>query len=155
MLIKFYMAQLIKPDSVHTEVPLNIVTTLNLNKIGDIQMTEQIDMTPPPPPPVDEVTSDDRLWSALAYVFSPLVSIILLLMEDKKARPFVRYHAYQSLVLGIAVWILVVILSFIPVIGCITPFLWILMLYFAYKAYQGEYFTVPVITEFVKKQGWV
>jgi hypothetical protein len=32
----------------------------------------------------NEVTSDDRLMAALAYVFSPLVPIIFLLMEDKK-----------------------------------------------------------------------
>lgn len=118
-------------------------------------MTEQADLTPPPEVPGDEVTSDDRLWSALGYVFSPLIPIILLLMEDKKKRPFVRYHAYQSLALGIAVWILVVLLSFIPVIGCITPLIWVLMLYFAYKAFQGETFSVPFITDFIKNQGWV
>ena len=118
-------------------------------------MTEQADLTPPTETPVDEVTSDDRLWSALAYVFSPLIPIILLLMEEKKKRPFVRFHAYQSLALGVAVWVLVVILSSIRVIGCITPLIWILMLYFAYKAYQGETFTIPFITDFIKKQGWV
>jgi uncharacterized membrane protein len=118
-------------------------------------MTEQADLPPVPETTGDEVTSDDRLWSALAYVFSPLISILLLLMEEKKKRPFVRYHAYQSLALGIAVWVLVVILSFIPVIGCITPLIWILMLYFAYKAYQGATFTIPFITDFIKKQGWV
>jgi len=118
-------------------------------------MTEQTDLPPVPETPDDEMTSDDRLWSALAYVFSPLIPILLLLMEEKKKRPFVRYHAYQSLALGIAVWVLVVILSFIPVIGCITPLIWLLMLYFAYKAYQGETFTVPVITDVIKKQGWV
>jgi uncharacterized protein len=121
------------------------------------EMPEPPAMTEPPasmPPPSGDVTSDDKLWSALAYVFAPLVSIILLLMEDKKNRPFVRYHAYQSLVLGIAMIVVVVILSLIPVIGCITPFLWILMLYFAYKAYQGEYLRVPFVTDFMKKQGW-
>ncbi len=118
-------------------------------------MTEQADLPPVPETTGNDVTSDDRLWSALAYVFSPLIPILLLLMEEKKKRPFVRYHAYQSLALGIAVWVLVVILSFIPVIGCITPLIWILMLYFAYKAYQGETFSIPFITEFIKKQGWV
>ena len=123
-------------------------------------MTEESDVTPevPPevaPPPSGEVTSDDRLWSALAYVFSPLVSIILLLMEDKKNRPFVRYHAYQSMVLGIALIIVIVILQIIPLVGCIMPLLWLVMLYFAYKAYQGEYLRVPVVSDFIKNQGWV
>ena len=35
------------------------------------------------------VTSDDKLWAALAYVLTPLIPIIILLMEDKKNRPFI------------------------------------------------------------------
>ena len=95
-----------------------------------------------------EITSDDKLWSALAYVFAPLVSIILLLMEDKKSRPFVKFHAVQSLILGIIYMIL------LPLFGC-GLILWLVMLYFAYKAYQGEMVQVPVITDFIKNQGWV
>ena len=48
-----------------------------------------------------DVSSDDKLWAALAYVFSPLVPIVLMLMEDKKNRPFIRSHNAQALVLGI------------------------------------------------------
>ena len=119
-------------------------------------MTEQTDVPPEvPAAPSGDVTSDDRLWSALAYVFSPLVPIILLLMEDKKNRSFIRYHAYQSLVLGIALWILVAILGIIPIIRCVAWLPWFVMLYFAYKAYLGEYTTAPFVTAFNKKQGWV
>jgi uncharacterized membrane protein len=122
------------------------------------EMPEPPAMSEPPasmPPSSGDVTSDDKLWSALAYVFSPLVPIILLLMEDKKNRPFVRYHAYQSLVLGIALWILVMILGIIPLIQCVAWLPWLVMLYFAYKAYLGEYMTAPFVTDFIKKQGWV
>ena len=35
-----------------------------------------------------DVTSDDKLWAALAYVFTPIVPIIILVMADKKDRPF-------------------------------------------------------------------
>jgi uncharacterized membrane protein len=94
-----------------------------------------------------EITSDDKLWSALAYVFAPLVSIILLLMEDKKSRPFVKFHAVQSLILGIIYMVL------LPLFGC-GAIVWLIMLYFAYKAYQGEMVQVPVITDFIKNQGW-
>ena len=48
-----------------------------------------------------EITSDDKLWAALTYVFSPLVPIIIMLMESKKNRPFIRAHNAQALVLGI------------------------------------------------------
>ena len=94
-------------------------------------------------------SSDDKLWAALSYVFSPLVPIILLLMEDKKRIPYLKFHAVQSLVVGIA----------LIIIGTITcgfgTILWLVMLYWAYKAYQGEMFNIPAVTDFIKGQGWV
>lgn len=102
--------------------------------------------------PSPDVTSDDRLFAALAYVFSPLVPIILLLMEDKKNRPFIRAHNAQALAIGIIMIIVVPIVAAIT-FGC-GSILWFLMLYWAYKAYKGEYITIPVITDFVKNQGW-
>lgn len=99
------------------------------------------------------ITDDDKLWAALAYVFTPLVGIIALLMEDKKARPFIKFHAVQSIAVGVA---LVVILPIIATItfGC-GAVLGFITLYWAYKAYQGEYVEIPVITNFIKSQGWV
>ena len=44
----------------------------------------------------NEISSDDRLMAALAYVFSPLVPIIFLLMEDKKNRPFIKAHVGRA-----------------------------------------------------------
>lgn len=99
-----------------------------------------------------DVTSDDRLWAALAYVFSPLVPVILLVMEDKKNRPFIKSHNAQALVLGIVLIILT------PIIATITfglgSLLWLVMLWFAYQAYQGKSVNIPVISDFVRKQGW-
>ncbi len=93
-----------------------------------------------------EITSDDKLWAALAYVFSPLVPIILMLMEDKKSRPFIKAHNAQALILGI---ITILTSGF-----CVGLLVWVYQLYLAYKAYQGEYVNVPVISDFVKNQGW-
>ncbi len=98
------------------------------------------------------VTSDDKLWAALAYVFSPLVPIIIMLLEDKKDRPFIRAHNVQALIIGIVMWFIVPIIAVIT-LGC-GSLLWLLMLYWAYKAYQGELINIPVITDFVKNQGW-
>lgn len=101
-----------------------------------------------------QVTSDDKLWAALAYVFTPLVPIILLLMEDKKNRPFIRAHNGQALAWGVVFYILVSILSAFLIGLCLWPIGFLLQLYWAYKAYQGEYVNIPVITNFVKGQGW-
>lgn len=93
-----------------------------------------------------EVTSDDKLWALLAYIFSPLVPILLMLMEDKKNRPFIKAHNAQALILGI---IAIVTSSF-----CIGIFVWLYAIYLGFQAYQGKLVTVPVITDFVKGQGW-
>jgi uncharacterized protein len=101
-----------------------------------------------------EVTSEDKLWAALAYVFSPLVPIIILLLEDKKNRPFIRAHNMQALVWGVAFYIIVTITSTFLIGLCIWPLGFIAQLYWAYKAYQGEMVEIPVISNLVRNQGW-
>jgi uncharacterized membrane protein len=102
--------------------------------------------------PSYEVTSDDKLWAALGYVFSPLVPIILLFLEDKKNRPFIKAHTMQALILGV---VMVVVTPILATVTCgVGTILWILMLYLAYKAYQGQVFDLPVISNFVRQQGW-
>ena len=93
-----------------------------------------------------EITSDDKLWALLAYIFSPLVPIILMLMEDKKNRPFLKAHNAQALILGI---IAVITSSF-----CVGILVWFYMIYLGFQAYQGKTVEVPVITNFCKNQGW-
>ena len=102
---------------------------------------------------VSDVSSDDKLWAALSYVFSPIVPIIMLLMEEKKARPYIKYHAVQSLVIGIVLAILVPIIAAFT-LGC-GAILWFVMFWWAYKAYQGEKFEIPVVTNLIKNQGWI
>ena len=106
--------------------------------------------------PMMEVTSDDKLWAALSYVSAPIVGIIVLLMEYKKARPFIKFHAVQSIAVSIAVWILVAIVATVTlgIGGICAPFVWLVFLYWAYKAYQGEMVNIPVVTNFIKNQGW-
>jgi uncharacterized membrane protein len=103
-----------------------------------------------------DVTSDDKLWAALSYVFAPIVGIIVLLMEDKKARPFIKFHGVQSIVASVAVWIVVAIITTVTlgIGGICAPLVWVVFLYWAYKAYQGEMVNIPVVTNFVKNQGW-
>jgi len=109
---------------------------------------------PTPQSPIG-VTSDDRLWALLSYLLTPLIPIIILLMEDKKSRPFIKAHFMQALVLGVVLFILGTILAFIPFINCVVPIAWLgVVIYYAIKANKGEYIEIPVITNFVKNQGW-
>jgi uncharacterized membrane protein len=82
----------------------------------------------------------------LSYIFVPLIGIVVLLMEDKKNRPFLKYNAIVSIILGV----LTIVLSGI----CIGPIFWIYSIFLGVKAYKGEWVEVPVITDFVKNQGW-
>ena len=101
--------------------------------------------------PVDagEVTSDDKLWALLSWLFWPL-AIVSLLMEDKKNRPFVKYNAVSSLAFSV-VWYVLGTLT----VGCIFVIGLVYAIYIALQAYKGEWVTVPVITDFIKNQGWV
>jgi len=93
------------------------------------------------------ITDDDKLWAALGY-FLPLLAIVALVMEDKKNRPYIKFNAIQSLVAS-------VVLSILSTVTCgFGAVLFLVMLYWAYQAYQGQNVTIPVITDFIKNQGW-
>ena len=104
-------------------------------------------------PEMSSISSDDKLWAALSYVFSPLIPIILLLMEDKKKQPYIKFHAVQSLAVGIVFIIVVPILAALT-LGC-GAIIWFIMFYWAYKAYQGEWLTIPLVTDFCRGQNWL
>jgi uncharacterized membrane protein len=104
---------------------------------------------------MNDITSDDKLWAALSWAI-PIIAIIVLFMEDKKNRPFVKYHAVNSLAFSVAFFVIISILSVVTfgIGGCLSV-IWFIAFYWAYQAYQGQWVTVPVISDFVKKQGWV
>lgn len=114
-------------------------------------------------PPAGDITDNDKLMAALSYPI-PIVAIIILLAEDMKARPFQRYHAVQAIGANVALWIIVTVLSCIlglltaiigGVCGLLPLFLWLVTLYWAYEAYQGKYFEIQWLTQFLKKQNWL
>ena len=62
-------------------------------------------------------THEDRLWAALDYLFTPIVPVIVLLVADKRQRPFLRSHNGQALAIGV-IQIGLLVLSFL--VGCLT-----------------------------------
>ncbi|MGE5376196.1 MAG: DUF4870 domain-containing protein [Bacteroidota bacterium] len=104
--------------------------------------------------PVMDVTSDDKLWTLLAYVLTPIVPVIILLMEDKKNRPFIRAHNAQALVVGVINIILSVVLGWTVVLACVPLIIWFVCIYWGIQAYGGKLVNIPVVTNFVKNQGW-
>jgi uncharacterized membrane protein len=95
-----------------------------------------------------DITSDDKLWALLSYLF-PIIAVVLLFMEDKKNRPFIKFHAVQA----IAVTVALTIISAVT-LGC-GGILFLVMIWWGIEAYQGKMVEIPFITNFIKNQGWV
>ncbi|HCI79641.1 MAG TPA: hypothetical protein DHW02_08120 [Ktedonobacter sp.] len=101
-----------------------------------------------------------NILALLTYLFSPISAIIILVLE--KRNRFVRFHALQSLFLGIALVVLSIILGIlvgIPILGWLflvvrwlvdigTFILWIYMMI---QAFQGKMYKLPYIGEQAEK----
>jgi uncharacterized membrane protein len=99
--------------------------------------------------PSGDVTSDDKLWALLSWLFWP-VALVMLLMDEKKQRPFIKYNAVQSLAYAVPWYVIGTI-----TVGCVLVAGAVYAIILGVKAYKGEWVTVPVITDFCKKQGWI
>ena len=118
-------------------------------------------------PPAGDITENDRLMALLAYIIGVIVPIIVLVSEENKNRPFQRYHAIQSLGLWVASLIYSVLACIVYFVlstitlGILGVCLWVIFLLplvpvilYGIKAYQGEWVVIPVVTDFIKGQGW-
>jgi uncharacterized membrane protein len=98
---------------------------------------------------------DENVAALLTYVFGLVTGIIFLVIE--KESKFVRFHAFQSILISAAFIILNMILGFIPIIGwlislLLSPVGFILWLILLYQAFQGKWFKLPVIGDFAEEQ---
>ncbi|GGA72543.1 DUF4870 domain-containing protein [Ornithinibacillus halotolerans] len=98
---------------------------------------------------------DENLAGLLTYLVGFITGIIFLLIE--KDSRFVRFHALQSIFVSVGLFVLNIILSFIPIIGwgislLIAPFAFVLWIFLMIQAYQGKWFKLPVIGDMVEKQ---
>ena len=100
-------------------------------------------------PMTSDLTSDDRLWALLGWLFWP-VAVVMLLMDDKKVRPFIKYNAVLSLAFAVPLYVLGTI-----TVGCLFILGAIYAIVLGIQSYQGKWVTVPLLTDFIKKQGWV
>jgi len=133
-----------------------------------------------PPPEVisdtSEVSGDDKLLAALAWftmvVFQlPILSIVLLLIEPNRNRPFQRYHAVTSIafwcvallyeiVAGLAVGMLTLVtlgmFAFCMICLWVIFFLpHIVALVYAFYALTGRTPEIPVISRLAREQKWI
>lgn len=110
----------------------------------------------------------ENVAGGLSYVFGWLTGIIFLLIDK---RPFVRFHAAQSIVVFGALHIIQIVFGYVfgfgflfgggasmgtwaiaglisSIIGLACLVLWVVLMV---KAFQGQKFRVPVAAEFADK----
>ena len=90
--------------------------------------------------------------AALSYVLGPVTGIVFYVLEKD---PFVRFHAMQSIVVFVILFVLqwvlgltLILLPLVPLISILSFVLWLLLIY---KAWQGEEWEVPVLGKYAKK----
>lgn len=95
-----------------------------------------------------------NMAGALCYVpFIGWVAAIVLLLVEKN--PSVKWHAVQSLLSGVAVWVLAFVLGATVVLAVLVPLIWVaglvVQLFLAVKAYQGTVVKLPLLGKWTDK----
>lgn len=93
---------------------------------------------------------DNNVLAAISYVVPPITGIIVYLTN--KEDDFVRFHAVQSVLFGLAAFIAFIVanmlisvligLLLVPLVSIAYIILWIMMMW---KSYNGEKYYLPVI----------
>jgi uncharacterized membrane protein len=149
------------PPALHASRSFNAVTQPGDSPLWsepnpkELSVSDYPQMQPTPTQPVQSGLSDNAA-GGLAYV-TIIPAIIFLIVEPYNRNSYVRFHAWQSIFMGIAAVAVQIVLSVIPVIGwIIIPFfalgffiLWIIVLL---KALKGQRFMIPVIGKFAAQQ---
>jgi uncharacterized membrane protein len=112
---------------------------------------------------------DENVASALCYLFTIITGVVFLVLEPYNKMKTVRFHAFQAIFFGLAAFVLNIVMTIIATIlysalnyslwfipkllslglGLALMGVWILLMY---KAYNREYFKLPVIGDLAEKQ---
>lgn len=98
---------------------------------------------------------DENIEGLLCYVLGFITGILFLVLE--KDNKFVRFHAMQSIVTFLVLFVISMVFGIIPflgwmlseLIGVVALILWLLLMF---KAYQGEMYKLPIAGDLAEKQ---
>jgi uncharacterized membrane protein len=86
----------------------------------------------------------------LCYLLTWVTGVVFLIIE--KQNKFVRFHAFQSVIVFVALWIIYVVFIWtfiIPIIvGVLMFIMWVLLMY---QAYKGKMYKVPLAGKWAEK----
>ena len=93
---------------------------------------------------------DPKLAGLLCYIW--IVGLVFLIISKDK---FVRFHALQSVILGVAFAVVSSVVMFIPIVNFFSWILWplymVLIIIMMIKAYAGEKYKLPIVGDFAEK----
>ncbi len=103
---------------------------------------------------VGDLSKDDKIMYIFSYLLTWLSGIIVYILYSEKDRNL-RFHAVQSILLGIIITIIGIFSAFLffPVSIFTDLFAFLLYLYgiyVGYKAYTGVNISIPVIGDMAK-----
>jgi len=106
--------------------------------------------------PEETVTGlTQNLEALLCYVLGWITGLLFLILS--KENKFVRFHAMQSLITFLALFIISFVGGMVPILSPITSLLvppvgLILWIFLMYKAYQGERYELPLVGDIANEQ---
>jgi uncharacterized membrane protein len=94
---------------------------------------------------------EENVAGFLCYLLWFVTGIVFLVVE-KESR-FVKFHAKQSTVTFLFLFVILIIIGWIPVIG---PLVWILSLilwlFLMIKALQGKRYSLPIVGKLIEEK---
>lgn len=104
----------------------------------------------------------ENIEGALCYSFGFITGIIFLFLEDDNK--FIKFHAIQSTIVFLPLFIIYIVIIFFPMIGMIMNMMYwpiivpifsfiiiIFWLFMMYKASIGERYKLPIAGNFAEK----
>lgn len=89
---------------------------------------------------------DENVAGFFCYLLGFITGIIFLVVEKKSS--FVKFHAMQSTITFLSLFVISFILGWIPILGLLVYPIWILSLILwlllMIKALQGEKYSLPI-----------
>jgi uncharacterized Tic20 family protein len=114
------------------------------------------DYVPADGEPDPRVSSDERLWAtgahAVSFIEGGILGPLIIYLVKKEHSPFVAFHGLQSLYFGLAMMVLMLV-TFITIIGPIAVAVayWVYEIMACVKAYNGEWYRLPVVGNWAMK----
>ena len=98
---------------------------------------------------------DENVAGFLCYLLGFITGIFFLVVEKKSS--FVKFHARQSTITFLSLFVISILLGWIPIIGLLVYPIWILSLILwlilMVKALRGERYSLPIIGKRIEEKG--